>query len=109
VPDLESKHCVPCEGTTPPLADEAAAALLADVPGWNLEGSALTRQFRFKDFKAAMAFVNKVADLAESEQHHPDINVVWSRVTLKLTTHAIKGLSENDFIMAARINRLAGP
>jgi 4a-hydroxytetrahydrobiopterin dehydratase len=82
------------------------------VPGWELQPDEqkLVRSFKFKDFKEAMAFVNRVADLAEAEGHHPDILISWNRVRLELTTHAIKGLSENDFIMAARIGELAaGP
>jgi 4a-hydroxytetrahydrobiopterin dehydratase len=104
--DLLQKHCIACEGGTPPLPLEQAQAMLAEVPGWALEGSTLTRKFRFKNFKDAMVFVNRVADLAEAEGHHPDIYISWNRVCLELTTHVIKGLSENDFILAAKINEL---
>ncbi|HYP39058.1 MAG TPA: 4a-hydroxytetrahydrobiopterin dehydratase [Chloroflexia bacterium] len=104
--DLAQKFCVACEAGTPPLPIEQAREMLEQVPGWELveAENKLTRRFRFKDFKEAMAFVNKVADLAESEGHHPDIHISWNRVRLDLTTHAIKGLSENDFIMAAKIS-----
>jgi 4a-hydroxytetrahydrobiopterin dehydratase len=85
---------------------ERARQMLGQVPGWELADSTLTRRFRFKNFKEAMAFVNKVAELAEAEGHHPDIHISYNRVRLDLTTHAIKGLSDNDFIMAAKINRL---
>ncbi len=84
--------------------------LLAQLPGWRLaegEPLKLARTLKRKDFAGAMAFVNRVADLAEAEGHHPDICVSWNRATLELFTHAIGGLSENDFIMAAKINELA--
>ena len=104
--DLSRKFCVACEAGTPPLSEKEAEQMAVQVPGWELEENKLVRRFRFKDFKEAMAFVNKVADLAESEGHHPDIHISWNRVRLELTTHAIKGLSENDFIMAAKISQV---
>lgn len=107
--DLTKKHCVPCEGGTPPLADEKENELIKQTPGWILlrDGThKITRGFKFGDFKKAMEFVNKIADLAESEGHHPDIKIVYSKVQLDLFTHAVRGLSENDFIMAAKINAL---
>jgi 4a-hydroxytetrahydrobiopterin dehydratase len=103
---LAQGHCVACEAGMPPLSEEQARELLPQVPGWQLEGNTLTRRFKFKDFQGSMAFVNRVAELAESEGHHPDIHISWNRVRLELTTHSIKGLSENDFIMAARINEV---
>ncbi len=109
--DLLSKHCVPCEGGTKPLARATAEAYLTATQGWDLvlgEPNKLTRGLKFKDFAAAMQFINRVADIAEAEGHHPDFSVSWNRVQLELTTHAIGGLSENDFIMAARINDLEG-
>ena len=109
--DLLAKHCVPCEGGTKPLAQSAAEAYLTATPGWDLvldEPSKLTRKLKFKDFIQAMQFVNRVADVAEEEGHHPDFSVSWNRVQLELTTHAIGGLSENDFIMAAKINQVEG-
>jgi len=104
--DLTRKKCVPCEGGAPPMSDTQACSLIPQVPGWELRGVALERRFKFKDFRESMAFVNKVADLAEAEGHHPDIRISWNRVTLTLSTHAVKGLSENDFILAAKINAL---
>ena len=104
--DLTRRYCVACEAGTPPMSVDEAQALMEQIPGWELTDNRLTRRFKFRDFKEAMAFVNRVADLAEAEGHHPDINISWNRVRLDLTTHAIKGLSENDFIMAARINAL---
>lgn len=105
---LTGQKCVPCEGGTPPLTHEEAEGYRAQTPDWKLSDDALriSRAFKFKDFKEAMAFVNKVAELAESEGHHPDIHVSWNRVKLESTTHAIKGLSKNDFILAAKIDRL---
>ena len=82
---------------------------MKQVPGWILikEGThKITKQFKFEDFKKAMEFVNKIADLAESEGHHPDIKIVYNKVRLDLFTHAVGGLSENDFIMASKIDKL---
>jgi 4a-hydroxytetrahydrobiopterin dehydratase len=101
--DLTQKRCMACDAGTPPLTSQEAEALLEQVPGWELEENKLTRRFNFPDFKEAIAFVNRVAALAEEEGHHPDIHIFWNRVRLDLTTHTIKGLSENDFIMAAKI------
>ncbi len=84
-----------------------AQGLLATLDGWTLDGDRLRRHFRFRDFKGAMRFVNGVADLAEAEGHHPDISIHdWNLVDLSLSTHAIGGLSENDFILAGKIDRL---
>jgi len=102
--DLTQKKCVPCEGGTPPISE--ANDLLKQTPGWELMDNKISKKFKFKDFVEAMAFVNKVAELAESEGHHPDIAVSWNKVTLTLWTHAIGGLSENDFIVAAKVNEL---
>lgn len=108
MPTLAEGRCVACEAGTPPMSIESARELVQQVPGWSLEESRLARRFRFKHFVDAMAFVNRVAALAEAEGHHPDIYISWNRVRLELTTHAIKGLSDNDFIMAAKINELSG-
>jgi 4a-hydroxytetrahydrobiopterin dehydratase len=105
---LAEKKCVPCRGGIPPLAEPAARELLARTPGWELaeNGTRLQRRFEFRDFVAAMEFVNRVADIAEQEGHHPDIAIHWNKVDLVLWTHKIGGLHENDFILAAKINRL---
>ena len=109
------KHCVPCEGGIAPYTKEQAQEYLKAVEGWkllasqgdSLEPMKLQRKFVFKNFKEAMTFVNKIADLANSEDHHPDINIhSFKKVDITLYTHAIGGLSENDFIMAAKINHL---
>lgn len=105
--NLTSKKCVPCEGGTPPLTGDKVNKLLTQVPNWALEEGKLVRRFKYNNFKEAIAFVNKVADLAESENHHPNISVFGFRnVKLTFYTHAINGLSENDFIMAAKVNTL---
>lgn len=108
--ELTKKKCVPCEGGTPPMQTKEAGKLLQQVPRWQLAEisgtNAIERKFKFKDFAEAMKFVNKVAAIAEEEGHHPDITINWNTVTLQLSTHAIKGLSENDFIMAAKIDLL---
>ncbi|OGZ07069.1 MAG: hypothetical protein A3C13_04945 [Candidatus Lloydbacteria bacterium RIFCSPHIGHO2_02_FULL_50_11] len=107
MPDFAEQHCVPCEGGTLPLTIDDAKAILEYVKEWTLSegGKKISRDFTFKDFKEALAFVNKVGDLAESEGHHPDICIWWNKVRLELSTHAIGGLSTNDFILAARINK----
>lgn len=118
--NLTDKHCVPCEGGTPPLSDQGENEMLKRVQhdpstssgqaGWLLlrDGThKIRRQFKFKNFKEAMIFVNKVAEIAESEGHHPDIYIFYNKVQLDLFTHAVGGLSENDFIMAAKINTIA--
>jgi 4a-hydroxytetrahydrobiopterin dehydratase len=104
---LSEKRCVACEGGTPPMPHEEAQKLMAELHAdWELEETEIKRRFKFKDFKEAMAFVNRVADIAESEGHHPDIKISYAKVKIELTTHAIKGLSENDFIVAAKIDQL---
>jgi 4a-hydroxytetrahydrobiopterin dehydratase len=119
--DLAAKHCVPCEGGDPPLTTEQENEILKQVQndknGWFLildgahsAGSGqehkLRKVFTFKDFKGAMTFVNKIADIAESEGHHPDIYIFYNKVRIELYTHAVGGLSENDFIMASKIDAL---
>jgi len=103
-----SRSCVPCRGGVAPLSEDAAREFAARTPGWSLAESAtrLARHFEFRDFVEAMKFVNRVADVAEAEGHHPDIAIHWNRVDLTLWTHKIGGLHENDFILAAKIDRL---
>jgi len=105
---LAAKSCAPCRGGVAPLSAAAAQAELEHVPGWLLEENAtrLTRRFEFRDFVEAIKFVNRVADVAEQEAHHPDIAIHWNKVDLTLWTHKIGGLHENDFILAAKVNRL---
>jgi 4a-hydroxytetrahydrobiopterin dehydratase len=105
---LEAKQCVPCRGGIPPLPRADAERLLAQTPGWSLNDAAtqIERAFRFEDFAGALAFVNRVGELAEAEDHHPDIAFGWGYCRVVFQTHKIKGLHENDFIMAAKVNRL---
>ncbi len=105
--NLAAKKCVACEGGAQPLSGAEAERFAPDVPGWTIGERAIAREFAFKNFAEAMAFANRVAELAEREGHHPDILVHgWNKVRLELSTHAIGGLSENDFILAAKINAL---
>jgi len=105
---LSQKTCAPCQGGIPPLAPSEAEALLAQAPGWRLleNGARLERRFQFKTFATALAFVNRVSDLAEAEGHHPDISFGWGYASVLFYTHKINGLHENDFIMAAKVNDL---
>lgn len=105
--DLKQKKCVPCEGGVKPLTpDEYGAFLRDELTGWiEREEKMIEKEYKFRNFKEALAFVNKVGALAEEEGHHPDINLHgWNKVTLTLSTHAIGGLSENDFILASKID-----
>ncbi|MBI2097714.1 MAG: 4a-hydroxytetrahydrobiopterin dehydratase [Candidatus Vogelbacteria bacterium] len=103
---LKDKKCVPCEGGTPPLTEKRAGALRRGLkPEWHLTPDhKLCRVFGFRDFPAAIKFVNQIAALAEAESHHPDLLINYNKVTVTLWTHAIGGLSENDFILAAKID-----
>jgi len=104
--DLTRKRCVPCEGGVPKLAGDELLGYVRSVEGWDLQDDRIHRHFRFADFRTAMAFVNAMAGLAESEGHHPDFSVHYNTVDVTLWTHAVGGLSENDFILAAKIDRL---
>ena len=104
--NLIEKKCVPCEGGTPPLAKPAIDVLIKEIPLWSLKEGHLFRSFKFRNFKEAMVFVNSLAKLADEEGHHPDICIHYNRVEVELWTHAIKGLSENDFIIAAKADSL---
>ncbi|HEX7898727.1 MAG TPA: 4a-hydroxytetrahydrobiopterin dehydratase [Planctomycetota bacterium] len=106
---LASKKCVPCSKGTKKLSEEEVRNLLQEVPEWKLgpNKDRIAREFGFPEFAPAMVFVNQVAALAEEEGHHPDFHVHYNKVKLVLWTHAIGGLHDNDFVMAARIDRLA--
>jgi 4a-hydroxytetrahydrobiopterin dehydratase len=109
VDELKTKKCVPCEGGVPPVPRQDAEAWLKDLPGWELseDGIRIRREWVTKNFMAAMDFFNRVAELAEEEGHHPDLHLVGYRnVAIELWTHAIGGLSENDFITAAKIDEI---
>lgn len=106
---LHNKKCRPCEGGVEALTPEQVGHLILQVPEWGADSDAsvIARTFTFKNFKDAIVFVNKVARIAEDEDHHPDIFLHgYKHVTISLTTHAIGGLSENDFIVAAKIDAL---
>jgi 4a-hydroxytetrahydrobiopterin dehydratase len=106
--ELARAHCEACEPGTPPLPEEEAAALSSEVPRWERDGTrALRRELEFPNFRDAFGFVARVALLAESEGHHPDVELGWGRAAFELTTHAAGGLTRNDFILAARIDRIA--
>lgn len=109
VNELKSKSCKPCEGGVEPLSRDEAERLLNSLNGWRLstDGRSIVREWTVKDFQAAIDFFNRVTQIAESEQHHPDLHLTnYRNVAIELSTHAIGGLSENDFIIAARIDEL---
>jgi 4a-hydroxytetrahydrobiopterin dehydratase len=106
---LAAKHCVPCEGGVPTLSPEQVKANLAALPQWGLsdDGKLIRRKWKFKDFVTAMDFLQRVGRVAEDEGHHPDLHLTgYRQVAIEITTHAIGGLSENDFVLAAKIDKL---
>jgi len=107
---ISEKACTPCRGGVPPLTPDEAAAYRQQTPEWELfdDGCRIRRSFRFANFRASLDFVARVGELAEAEGHHPEIAFGWGFATVSLQTKKIKGLHENDFIMAAKIDRLAG-
>jgi 4a-hydroxytetrahydrobiopterin dehydratase len=106
--DLAARQCVPCKGGVPPLAGEALAALQAQLGSeWQVvDAHHLEREYRFADFAEALAFTNRVGALAEEQQHHPDLHLAWGRVRVVIWTHKIDGLTESDFVFAAKTDRL---
>ena len=107
---IAEKTCTPCRGGIPPLTPDEAAAYRQQTPDWELldEGRRIRRSFKFANFRGALDFVARVGELAEAEGHHPEITFGWGFAAVSLQTKKIKGLHENDFIMAAKIDRLAG-
>jgi len=106
---LAEKHCVPCRGGVPPLEGAEIEKLRPQVPGWDVvEHHHLARNFSFPDFRTALDFVNRVGEVAEQEGHHPDLFLSWGKVGVQTWTHKINGLTESDFILAAKIDALAG-
>lgn len=105
---LTARRCQPCEGGIPALSREVAERLLGQIEGWSLNDAAteIRKEFKFKNYYQVMAFVNAVAWMAHREDHHPDLEVGWNRCLVRYTTHAIQGLSENDFICAAKVDAL---
>ncbi|MCP5244682.1 MAG: 4a-hydroxytetrahydrobiopterin dehydratase [Burkholderiales bacterium] len=104
--ELTQKKCKPCEGGVAPLTSDAASRLLQQLDGWQLLEKQINKQYAFKNYYQTMAFVNAVAWISHQEDHHPDMIVGYNRCDIIYTTHAIGGLSENDFICAAKIDKL---
>jgi 4a-hydroxytetrahydrobiopterin dehydratase len=117
--DLAKRRCEPCAAGTPPIAGADLERLLSQLPGWSVAGGGggtrggggnrLEKEYRFPNFQQALAFVNRVGEVAEQEGHHPDLELGWGRVKITLWTHSIGGLSENDFILAAKADRALSP
>jgi 4a-hydroxytetrahydrobiopterin dehydratase len=107
--DLAQKECVPCKGGVPPLKGDELNRLSQQLdPGWRVIAEHhLEREFKFQDFRAALDFTNRVGQLAEQQNHHPDIYLAWGKVKLTLWTHKIDGLTESDFVFAAKVNKLS--
>jgi 4a-hydroxytetrahydrobiopterin dehydratase len=104
--ELAGKHCKPLEKGTPPLAAERIKALLKQVPGWEQKGGEIAKTFSFKNYYETMAFVNAAAWVSHREDHHPDLGVGYDKCTVRYSTHSVGGLSENDFICAAKLEAL---
>jgi 4a-hydroxytetrahydrobiopterin dehydratase len=110
MPELADKTCVPCRGGVPALKGENLETLHKVIPDWSVvEEHHLKREYKFPDFSKALEFVNRVGALAEEQGHHPDILLAWGKAEITLWTHKINGLTESDFIMAAKIDRLTPP
>ena len=110
--DLSEKKCIPCEGNIPSFKLDEIHKYLKKVDGWDVKSNKdknyfLEKEFKFKNFKNSQAFVNKVGEIAENENHHPDILFGWGYTKIKIFTHAIKGLAESDFILAAKIDKIS--
>ena len=107
--NLANQKCIPCEGGMPPMSDDGIVNNLARLKGWRREQSSITKNYQRKNFSDALLLVNKVGELAEIEGHHPDILLhSYKKIRITLSTHAVKGLSVNDFILAAKIDEIAG-
>ncbi len=104
--ELTNKRCVPCEGDVQPLAPEAADALMKQLDGWVRTGNEISKTYSFKNYYQTMAFVNAAAYVSHQEDHHPDMLIGYKTCAVTYTTHAIGGLSENDFICAAKLDAL---
>ena len=110
--DLSKKKCVACDGNIPPFDTSEIHKYLKKVDGWNVKSNEdksfyLIKKFKFKDFKESQNFVNKISKISEDENHHPDISFGWGYCEVKIYTHAIKGLAESDFILAAKIDKIS--
>ena len=108
--ELHERNCVPCRGGVSPLSPPEVSKLLEQIPGWEApQNHHLTRTFKFADFKAALAFVDRVGAMAEEQGHHPDLHLAWGKVVVEIWTHKINGLTESDFVFAARCDHLREP
>ena len=107
---LAEKQCVPCKGGVPPFRGQELVSLARELDGgWQVvEERQLEKEYRFKDFREALAFTNKIGELAEAQGHHPDIYLAWGKVKLTIWTHKVNGLTESDFVLAAKADRLLG-
>ena len=106
--NLAAKHCVPCRGGVPPLKGEELSRFVSQVTGWKVVAEHhIVKMFAFPDFRTALDFVNRVGAIAEQEGHHPDLYLSWGKVEVKTWTHKIDGLTESDFILAAKIDQLS--
>ncbi len=107
MPELAAKQCVPCRGGVPPLKGRELLSLQNQVQGWTVvEEHHIAKAYKFPDFRKALDFVNRVGELAEEQGHHPDIYLAWGKVEIKIWTHKIDGLTESDFILAAKVDRI---
>ena len=108
--ELHERTCVPCRGGVPPLSAGEVSNLLAKIEGWEApRAHHLSKTFKFPDFKTALAFVGRVGAMAEEQGHHPDLQLAWGKVVVEIWTHKIDGLTESDFVFAAKCDRLARP
>jgi 4a-hydroxytetrahydrobiopterin dehydratase len=104
---LKDRECIPCRGDTPPVSADERDRLLAQLEGWQVvDGHHLHKAFLFDDFASALIRINQIGEVAESQNHHPDLTLAWGRVGVEIWTHAIDGLTESDFILAAKIEAL---
>jgi 4a-hydroxytetrahydrobiopterin dehydratase len=107
--ELASKTCVPCRGGVPPLSMDVASRLMEQLDGWAFEQGHLAKSYSFADFKAALEFVNRIGTISEEQGHHPDIYMTWGKVSVEIWTHKIDGLTESDFILAAKFDEVPVP
>ena len=107
--DLASKTCVPCRGGVPPLSMDVASRLMEQLVGWSFEQGHLAKSYAFNDFAGALEFVNRIGTIAEQQGHHPDIYMTWGKVSVEIWTHKIDGLTESDFILAAKFDEVPVP
>ena len=107
--DLASKSCVPCRGGVPPLSMDVASRLMEQLDGWSFEQGHLAKSYHFPNFAAALEFVNRIGAISEEQSHHPDVYMTWGKVSLEIWTHKIDGLTESDFILAAKFDEVPVP